>query len=137
MERDGNFCPSSFGGKKVKPHGKKAGKSDGLNKAKGEDMKGKYFWCHKKGHMKKDCFKFKNHLVDKLKGYRFYCPTYSMKIVESKRVVFLEESADVGTDMQASEFEFEEERSVDPTLSTPSNIVIPPLLEHRDEPLSD
>ncbi|TXG49740.1 hypothetical protein EZV62_025615 [Acer yangbiense] len=291
-----------YGGKKFKPHGKKAGKSNGLNKAKGEDMKGKCFWCHKKGHMRKDCFKFKNHLAgtplalvcsesnlvdvpvnswwvdsgatihvtnsvqgfrskrkpsdkeavvfmgngekvfvefmgvvrlpltsgkfldladvafvpslrrnlisiskldvngysfefinkgfvlyhrslligsgclcdglyklnlhsdflvenshstivvnstigskrqredgyaDKSKGYRFYCPTYSMKIVESKHAVFLEEGADVGTDTQAMEFAFEEERSAYPTLSTPSNIVIPPLLEHCDEPLSD
>ncbi|TXG74328.1 hypothetical protein EZV62_002907 [Acer yangbiense] len=129
-----------YGGKKYKPNGKKAGKPDGFIKAKGKDMKGKCFWYRQKGHMKIDCFKFENHLegyADKSKGYRFYCPTYSMKIVESKRAVFLEEGADIGTNTQAMEFAFEEERSADPTLSTPSNIVIPPLLEHYDEPLSD
>ena len=37
-----------YGGKKYKPHGKKAGKPDGFIKAKGKNMKGKCFWCRRK-----------------------------------------------------------------------------------------
>ena len=66
--------------------------------------------------------------ANKSKGYRFYCPSYSMKIVESKRTEFLEEGTDVGTDTQTREFAFEEERSTNPTLSTSLHINIPPLL---------
>ncbi|KAK0602674.1 hypothetical protein LWI29_035873 [Acer saccharum] len=95
-------------GKKSKysHHGKKVGKTAGFLKAK-----------------------------DKSKGYRFYCPTYSMRIVESKHVVFLEEGTDVGKNMQTQEFAFEEERSGNPTSSTSLDIVIPPLHEHHDESL--
>ncbi|KAK0586777.1 hypothetical protein LWI29_012109 [Acer saccharum] len=51
-----------YGGKKYKPHGKKAGKPDRFIKAKGKNMKGKCFWYHQNGHIKIDCFKFENHL---------------------------------------------------------------------------
>uniref|UniRef100_A0A2N9G485 CCHC-type domain-containing protein n=1 Tax=Fagus sylvatica TaxID=28930 RepID=A0A2N9G485_FAGSY len=34
-------------------------------KHKNEDMKGKCFWCRKKGHVKKDCNRFKNWLEKK------------------------------------------------------------------------
>ncbi|KAK0597334.1 hypothetical protein LWI29_024158 [Acer saccharum] len=117
-----------YGGKKCKPHGKKAGKPDGFIKAKGKNMKGKCFWYRQKGHMKNDYFKFENHLEDKSEVSRFYCPTYSMMIVESKCVVFSEEGVDVGIDMQALEFAFEEERSANPTLSTSLDIHVPPFL---------
>ena len=75
--------------------------------------------------------------ADKSKGYRFYCPTHSMRIVESKRVVFLEEGTDIGKNMQTEEFAFEEERPGNPTSSTSLDIVIPSLYEHHDEPVID
>ena len=75
--------------------------------------------------------------ADKSKGYRFYCPTYSMRIVEYKHAIFLEEGTNVGKDMQALKFAFEEERSANLTFSTSLDIVMPPLFKHHDEPLSD
>uniref|UniRef100_A0A2N9EWH4 Integrase catalytic domain-containing protein n=1 Tax=Fagus sylvatica TaxID=28930 RepID=A0A2N9EWH4_FAGSY len=57
--------------------------------------------------------------ANKSKGYRFYCPSYSMRIVESKRAVFLEGDS-VNEVVQPSRFAFEEERVA---------ILVPPSLE--------
>ncbi|KMT01945.1 hypothetical protein BVRB_9g209660 [Beta vulgaris subsp. vulgaris] len=83
------------------------------------------FSCKKKGHMKKDCVKFKAWLKkkevrvynphekkldprtisgyfkgypEKSKGYRFYCPSHSTRIVESRNAKFLENDLVSGSD---------------------------------------
>ena len=54
--------------------------------------------------------------ANKSKGYRFYCPSYSMRIAESKRAIFLEGDS-VNEVVQPSRFSFEEERVAIPVRS--------------------
>ena len=70
--------------------------------------------------------------ANKSKGYRFYCPSYSMRIVESKRAVFLEGDS-VNEVVQPSRFAFEEERVVIPVPPFLESTVSLPLAEHVDE----
>jgi hypothetical protein len=70
--------------------------------------------------------------ANKPKGYRFYCPSYSMRIVESKCAVFLE-GDNVNEIVQPSRFAFEEERVVIPVPPSLESTVSLPLTEHVDE----
>jgi transposase InsO family protein len=70
--------------------------------------------------------------ANKSKGYRFYCPSYSMRIVESKRAVFLEGDS-VNEVVQPSRFAFEEERVAIPVPPSLESAVSLPLTEHVDE----
>jgi hypothetical protein len=70
--------------------------------------------------------------ANKSKGYRFYCPSYSMRIVESKHAVFLERDS-VNEVVQPSRFAFEEERVVIPIPPFLESTVSLPLAEHVDE----
>ena len=76
--------------------------------------------------------------ANKSKGYRFYCPSYSMRIVESKHAVFLERDS-VNEVVQPSRFAFEEERVVNPVPPSQESTVSLPLAEHVDEaqPIDD
>uniref|UniRef100_A0A2N9IQK5 CCHC-type domain-containing protein n=1 Tax=Fagus sylvatica TaxID=28930 RepID=A0A2N9IQK5_FAGSY len=57
-----------YKGNRNNQNGNKGGKFNNSKpqlKHKNEDMKGKCFWCRKKGHVKKDCNRFKNWLEKK------------------------------------------------------------------------
>uniref|UniRef100_A0A2N9IWZ4 Integrase catalytic domain-containing protein n=1 Tax=Fagus sylvatica TaxID=28930 RepID=A0A2N9IWZ4_FAGSY len=70
--------------------------------------------------------------ANKSKGYRFYCPSYSMRIVESKRAVFLEGDS-VNEVVQPCRFAFKEERVTIPVPPSLESAVSLPLTEHVDE----
>jgi transposase InsO family protein len=70
--------------------------------------------------------------ANKSKGYRFYCPSYLMRIVESKCAVFLEGDI-VNEVVQPSRFAFEEERVAIPVPPSLESAVSLPLTEHVDE----
>ena len=70
--------------------------------------------------------------VDKSKRYRFYYPSYSMRIVKSKRSVFLEGDS-VNEVVQPNRFAFEKERVVIPVPPSLESIVSLPLAKHVDE----
>ena len=53
--------------------------------------------------------------LEKLKGYRFYCPGRHMKFVETRHAMFLEDDMIKGS-MVAREINFEEKRVYMPTL---------------------
>ena len=57
-----------YKGNRNNQNGNKGGKFNNSKpqlKHKNDDMKGKCFWCRKKGHVKKNCNRFKNWLEKK------------------------------------------------------------------------
>ena len=71
---------------------------------------------------------------EKSKGYRFYCPNHSMRIVESGNAKFLENGKISGSEKSRRiNFDIEEIQVNSPISSPVREIVVPQINESIDE----
>ncbi|KAF7839091.1 Retrovirus-related Pol polyprotein from transposon TNT 1-94 [Senna tora] len=99
--------------------------------------------CKKKGHMKADCFFYKNSLKKAnnegypsvSKGYSFYCPTRRSKIVEAMSTKFLEDDIVDCDFSHGASITLEDEQEI--TREIGNVIILIPLGRERVEPQVD
>ena len=70
---------------------------------------------------------------ERSRGYRFYCPTHSTRVVESNRAVFFEDDLDFQS-AQPRNFVFEEEHVLVPMPVTLPSTVLQPHIEQENVP---
>ncbi|KAL8153122.1 hypothetical protein V2J09_010882 [Rumex salicifolius] len=100
-----------------------------------------YLWHKRLGHISKERIErlVKNEILPKLdftdlgsKGYRFYCPDHSTKIIETGNARFIE-NGEVGGSVEPRKVEIKEVRVQIPLSLTSSQVVVPMHVDHAND----